>query len=190
MSGIEISGNTIRIPIEIAMEDKTDLQNTLQQLRELQNRGGGDVIASGNLMDLDPKTKSNFSVKPASLTRGLLTDPASLGLGAATDIIPIIGEALIAAGLLDLLIQKLQEPGGPFDVRFKRDMQTEMFGEFTRQEQQARRIGQVQVIVASFDQFRNYNGANVSNTLSQVRSFGVSTIGMLDKARGSSVVIP
>ena len=115
---------------------------------------------------------------------GFISSPVSSVLSIVKTAIPEIGAALLAWGIAQKVIELVYGPGGWLDVRWKRDMQKEVEGYFTRQEQQNRRVGLSQVIVSSSATFRAYNGANVENTLKEVRTFGVSRIGLQDKALG------
>lgn len=109
--------------------------------------------------------------------------PGKFMLGELTSMIPEIATALVAAGLIEELAQKLFEPGGPFDIRFRRELLNERDNLFSLQEQQAKRIGLNQVIFTSGNGFANLNGANVENTLKEVHNYGVSKLGLQDKSQ-------
>lgn len=107
------------------------------------------------------------------------------GIKSLAKFIPYIGEALLAIGFAELVIQKVYDAGGWLDRRWKRDIQTEFMGLWSRQQQQNRKVGVQGVIIASSGGFRAMNGVNVENTLRDVRVYGIeSKVGYLEKRLG------
>jgi len=167
---------------------KSAIDNEVQGSAE---DAAGQEIPGGAVESNTMKDESEGGFGLSAVKSGLgkaasfIGNPASSVLNIVKTIIPEIGAALIAWGMAQKVIELVYGPGGWLDVRWKRDMQNEVESYFSRQEQQNRRVGLTQVIISSSSTFRAMNGANVENTLKEVRTFGVSRIGLQDKSLGA-----
>lgn len=203
-------GNKIIIPIEIALEDKQEWREMIQELendkqkipkehqpipdkplteKECECKESIDEDSSKNNKTSDPNeiAENQFMTKRQvmSLLNTATANPSNFILSKTFFGSPEFMELLLAAGIIEQIISQLTAPGGPFDVRFKRDIPNEVFNLFTREEQQARRIGTIQVIGTAVAGFRSLNGNNVENTFREIATGGrISKIGLQDKSMG------
>lgn len=161
----------------------------------------GKIFASGKIKDFkkDPffedsdETSIIGSAESATgKALGAASTAADIGTtgnlggltGLLTKYVPFLGTALMGWGIASKMIDAVYGPGGWKDTRWKRNMSNEIEGYFSRQDQQDRRIGLEGVIVSSVGGFKQMNGALVENTQREARTFGVTRIGLQDKASG------
>lgn len=208
-----IEGNKIVIPIEIVTEDRKEWLQIANQAREIDQAGPRyekidfaqeeyeqdpdfyDALQDEIMEDVqdavdkaaNSKAPLNLPELPSGFGRvmGMAgQSPEASILQTLSLVAPQLAPILIASGVAKMLFDWYFSPGGPGDVRFKRDIPRELNNLFTRMEKQQRRIGQQQVIITSSDGFRGMKGAYAGNTFRQIREFGTANVGLVDKASG------
>lgn len=95
-------------------------------------------------------------------------------LGALTKLIPIIGTLVTAPEIIMRIRDILTDPGGPFDVRFKRDIHDEVLSSVERDEKSRLRQGLTIVRITSTPTFRGESGVG------QTGQVGISGIARYD----------
>jgi hypothetical protein len=105
---------------------------------------------------------------------------------------PLLGPAaalLIAPMVADFVLKELTRPGGPWDTRFRRNIEREQFGFYNRQIQHDTQYGYRNVIIQGVNGFKMSQGAFHASTFRDINEgFGdqyrLSRIGITDKAQG------
>ena len=113
---------------------------------------------------------------------------ASSAIGMLMPMIPHLVPLMIAAGAAKQLFDWAIGPGGPIDIRYRRELINEANSFMSRQLQRDTEVGFRQVIIAANANFNNTGGAGNSNSLRQVRTYAdrKANVGLLvtDKASG------
>ena len=133
---------------------------------------------------VNPNSVGNFAKGAAGGGLGLLQGGIGRVGAFGASAFPPAMIALLVLQLAPVIVKSLQQPGGPFDKRFKVDMRKEMAAELDRQTRQNTRIGDRQVIIQQFEGFRNYDGFASTNTgnLINKNANRVLDIGLFDRA--------
>jgi len=173
MSAVNIENGKIVIHVGVVVEQQD------QQ---------GEIIAQGNLLDLDKPARQESGRHSIGEGLSLVQDPLGKVRSLAISLMPILGEVMITYGIAKEIFDWYFAPGGPGDLRFKRDITREIDGFLTRQEQHSVRYGHRQVIISSDATFKNLAGQD-TNTLRQIREgtgsgLRASALGLQDKSVG------
>jgi len=107
-------------------------------------------------------------------------------------LVPLLGPAMLAFMLPEIVkfvVAYLIKPGGPFDVRFRREIQKEQFGFYDRQTQWDTQHGYRNVIIQGVNGFKAEQGSFHASTFRDIKEgtgtgYRLSRIGITDKAYG------
>lgn len=118
--------------------------------------------------------------------RGTSGPPDPLAI--LTPFMPYLGPLMIATGVAAFVFDWAKSPGGPLDIRYRRELTEEANSFMSRQLQRDTEIGARQVIIQAQANFRNLGGTGHSNTFKQINENGnrLANSGLLvtDEASG------
>jgi len=125
------------------------------------------------------------------LTGNIGATPQSI----VASLVPLLGPAMLIFMLpqiVKFVINEMIKPGGPFDVRFKREIQKEHYAFYNRQTQWDTQYGYRNVIIQGVDGFKAEQGSFHGSTFRDIKEgtgngYRMSTIGLTDKAYGFMV---
>ena len=117
--------------------------------------------------------KSKEAVSLARQGVGIAQNPASI-VQMGLRVLPHAALVAFAIQMAPLILEFITRPGGPMDVRWKRQIEAEMNGFMDRQTQRNSQIGTRAISIQSRAGFIGINGANNSNNLREIREGGVN----------------
>jgi hypothetical protein len=179
-------GKESATPLEPETEEDVIKRLVDREIRNTVNELTGEHTPTGAIEGGDEEGGGfGLGVSGAmGLGRSVVSGPGAI-LRSLGKLIPYISEALMAFGFAELIISKVYGPGGWLDVRWKRDIQSEFMGLWTRQQQQDRKVGVSQVVIASSARFRYSNGVDVTNSFRDIKLYGIERrVGYLEKRSG------
>ena len=147
--------------------------------------GGGGVTARGKQT---PGAQGQAQEALQLITGGIGSTPQSL----VSRLVPLLGPAMLIFMLPEIfkfIVGELIKPGGPFDVRFKREMLKEQFGFYDRQTQWDSSHGYRNVIIQGVNGFKAEQGSFHASMFRDIKEQGGTNvqsarIGLTDKAFG------
>ena len=134
--------------------------------------------------EFSTKIFTSVGIKPAQLVN-ILKNPFGFGRGLiGRFVLPIAGVA-IGIEIAKMAWEWMTGPGGPFDKRVKIIAKNEAFAMLDRQTRQNTRIGDREVIIQTFQGFRNFGGFASTSTGELIRQNAdrVLDIGLFDRAQ-------
>lgn len=159
-------------------------------IRELVNDAVDERDLAGGGATARAKGKEGGDAKDAlSLITGSIgATPQSL----VSRLVPMLGPAMLIFLLPEIfkfVLNELIKPGGPFDVRFKREIQKEQFGFYDRQTQWDSSHGYRNVIIQGVNGFKAEQGSFHASMFRDIKEGGggnvrINRIGLTDKALG------
>ena len=148
----------------------------------------GAILASPKFTPTKQFSTSVFKsvgLNPANLVN-LIKNPVGFGQGLiGRFVLPIVGVG-IGIQIAKMVWEWMIGPGGPLDIRVKIIARDEAFAMLDRQTRQNTRIGDRQVIIQTFQGFRNFEGYGSTSTGELIRQNAdrVLDIGLFDRAQG------
>ena len=162
-------------------------------LEETQRNIINDIMEERELAIFQNKQQSTRQGDPAKDALQLITGnigatPQSI----VTRLVPLLGPAMLIFMLPEIVkfvVEYLIKPGGIFDVRFKREIQKEQFGFYSRQTQYDSSHGYRNVIIQGVNGFKAEQGSFHASTFRDIKEQGGlnvqnARIGLTDKALG------
>lgn len=172
-----------KITVEIKVEDEA-IQASINEAvkdaeEEAQVKSGGLATGDegGGGLDFQGVVGKLGTASPMALMRMLAP---FLGPAAVILLAPIVAKFVV-----DILIA----PGGPFDTRFRREIEKEQFGFYDRQTQYDTQYGYRNVIIQGYQSFLSNQGVFHASTFKDVMQgtgtqYRLSRIEIDDKALG------
>jgi len=160
-----------------------ELINDAIDEREIAGGGGASTRAKQS-----PGSQGQAQEALQLLTGGIGSTPQSI----VQRLVPMLGPAMLLFMLPEIfkfVLNEMIKPGGPFDVRFKREIQKEQFGFYDRQTQWDSSHGYRNVIIQGVNGFKAEQGSFHASTFRDIKEAGGSNIqlnriALTDKAYG------